>query len=67
MDPLMVTVNIFFGHWFTDIGIRRQGQVKLNSILSVAKDPYKSVLNANYNFIVIENVNQQGVNTSELS
>ena len=23
MDPLMVTVNIFFGHWFTDIGIRR--------------------------------------------
>ena len=23
MDPLMVTVNNFFGHWFTDIGIRR--------------------------------------------
>ena len=23
MDPLMITVNNFFGHWFTDIDIRR--------------------------------------------
>ena len=23
MDPLMITFNNFFGHWFTDIDIRR--------------------------------------------
>ena len=23
MDPLMITVNNFFGHWLTDVDIRR--------------------------------------------